>query len=238
MPHAVHATKHTDETETESDTTRESNITPKRTFDRAYFDRWYRHPVCRVKSGAELEREVEFVLGATEYLLGRPVRSVLDVGCGEGNWYPPLTARRPRLHYTGVDPSEYAVRRWGKRRNIHHGSVDHIGVDGQFDLVVCCGVLNYLAADTLTKGLAEIAERVGGVARTWICIPRATRSRAIPRGRRSGEPHRGTENAFTARDSRRAGCTCTWAQLWLTSSRRWSAFRANDGGTPREDNAQ
>lgn len=117
-----------------------------------------------MKSSAELEREVEFVLGATEYLLGRPVRSVLDVGCGEGNWYPPLTARRPRLRYTGVDPSEYAVRRWGKRRNIHHGSVDNLGVDGQFDLVVCCGVLNYLAADTLTKGLAEIAERLGGVA--------------------------------------------------------------------------
>jgi SAM-dependent methyltransferase len=120
--------------------------------------------VCRVKSPAELEREVEFVLHATEYVLGRPVRSVLDVGCGEGNWYPFLTTRRSRLQYTGVDPSEYAVRRWGKRRNIHLGSVDNIGVDGSFDLVLCCGVLNYLEPDTLTKGLVEIADRLHGVA--------------------------------------------------------------------------
>jgi len=104
------------------------------------------------------------VLRAAEHLLGRPVRSVLDVGCGEGNWHPLLKARRPALLYTGVDPSEYAVRRWGKRRNIRLGSVDSLGVDGQFDLVLCCGVLNYLSADTLTKGLAEIADHLSGVA--------------------------------------------------------------------------
>jgi len=120
--------------------------------------------VCRVKAPAELEREVEFVLRAAEHMLGRPLRSVLDVGCGEGNWYPLLMSRRPSLHYTGVDPSVYAVRRWGKRRNIHLGSVDNIGVAEKFDLVVCCGVLNYLSADTLEKGLAEIAERLAGVA--------------------------------------------------------------------------
>jgi SAM-dependent methyltransferase len=148
----------------ERETTRESNITPKRTFDRAYFDRWYRHPVCRVKSRAELEREVEFVLRATEYILGRPVHSVLDVGCGEGNWHPLLMARRPTLRYTGVDPSEYAVRRWGKRRNIHLGSVDHLGVDGEFDLVLCCGVLNYLDPPTLIPGIQAMARRVGGMA--------------------------------------------------------------------------
>jgi SAM-dependent methyltransferase len=117
-----------------------------------------------VKSSAELEREVDFVLHATEYILGRPVKSVLDVGCGEGNWYPPLMAHRRRLRYTGVDPSEYAVHRWGKRRNIHLGSVDNLGIDGPFDLIVCCGVLNYLDAPTLTRGLHQIAERLDGVA--------------------------------------------------------------------------
>jgi SAM-dependent methyltransferase len=144
--------------------TRERNITPQREFDRAYFDRWYRHPTCRVKSPAELEREVDFVFHAAEYVLARPLRSVLDVGCGEGNWQPLLKARRPSVRYTGVDPSEYAVRRWGKRRNIHLGSVDNLGVDGEFDLVLCCGVLNYLSAETLTSGLTEISKRLGGVA--------------------------------------------------------------------------
>jgi SAM-dependent methyltransferase len=144
----------------------EANITartPNR-FDRAYFDRWYRHPERRLKSPAELEREVDFVLRATEHILGRPVRSVLDVGCGEGNWYPVLTAHRPALRYVGVDPSEYAVRRWGKRRHITLGSVDDLGVAGPFDLVVCCGMLNYLDAATLTRGLEAIAAVLGGVA--------------------------------------------------------------------------
>ena len=120
--------------------------------------------MCRVKSSAELEREVDFVLHAAEHILARPIRSVLDVGCGEGNWYPLLKARRPMLRYVGVDPSEYAVRRWGKRRNIHLGAVDNLGVEGSFDLIVCCGVLNYLEADTLTRGLRQIAKRLDGVA--------------------------------------------------------------------------
>lgn len=120
--------------------------------------------MCRVKSSAELEREVEFVLRAAEHILGRSLRSVLDVGCGEGNWYPLLKTRRPRLRYTGVDPSEYAVRRWGKRRNIHLGAVDNLGVEGEFDLIVCCGVLNYLDEVTLTRGLRQIANRLSGVA--------------------------------------------------------------------------
>lgn len=117
-----------------------------------------------MKSSAELEREVDFVLHAAEHILGRPIQSVLDVGCGEGNWYPVLMTRRPRLRYTGVDPSEYAVRRWGKRRNIHQGSVDNLGVVARFDLVVCCGVLNYLDVGTLVRGLSQIVRHLAGVA--------------------------------------------------------------------------
>jgi SAM-dependent methyltransferase len=104
------------------------------------------------------------VLRAAEHVLGRPARTVLDIGCGEGNWYPVLTGRRPKIRYTGVDPSEYAVRRWGQRRNIHLGSVDNLGVAGPFDLVVACGVLNYLDAATLTRGLRQIAGVLDGVA--------------------------------------------------------------------------
>jgi SAM-dependent methyltransferase len=136
-------------------------------FDRAYFDRWYRHPRQRVRSPESLAREVACVVGVTELVLGRTVRSVLDVGCGEGNWYPVLKRRRPAVRYTGVDPSEYAVRRFGTRRHIRQGSVealDTIGLRGPYDLVVCSGVLNYLPALALTRGLAHIAALLGGVA--------------------------------------------------------------------------
>ncbi|MCU0635436.1 MAG: class I SAM-dependent methyltransferase [Gemmatimonadaceae bacterium] len=152
---------------------REATATPAtrdvrgETYDRAYYDKWYRHPRHRVRTRAELARIVRFVLSATEHILERPVRSVLDVGAGEGNWHPLLTALRPGLRYRGVDPSAYAVGRFGARRNLVQGSVTDLeaaGVRGTYDLVIASGMLNYLGAAELRTGLAEIARHVGGVA--------------------------------------------------------------------------
>jgi len=136
-------------------------------YDEAYFDKWYRHPQHRVKSAAELRRQVEFVLRLAEWVLGRPVRTVLDVGCGEGNWQPELKRLRPRVYYEGVDPSEYAVARFGARRGLVRGGIedlDTLALRPQYDLVVCCGMLNYLSPETLRRGVAQVARRTGGVA--------------------------------------------------------------------------
>lgn len=120
-----------------------------------------------MKSAAELARQAAFVLGTAEFVLGRPVRTVLDVGCGEGQWRAVLRRHRPRVHYDGVDPSEYAVARYGARRGLHLGgieSLESLPLRGQYDLVVCCGMLNYLDAPTLQRGLAQVAQRTGGMA--------------------------------------------------------------------------
>jgi len=71
-------------------------------YDRAYFDKWYRHPRHRVKSPLDIARQIRFVVSAAEYLLERPVRRVLDVGAGEGNWLAPLRKMRPAAKYYGV----------------------------------------------------------------------------------------------------------------------------------------
>lgn len=116
---------------------------------------------------ADRRRRVALALGVAEYLLGRPVRTVLDIGCGEGFWRSPLLALRPRIRYTGVDPSAYAVSRFGARRAIRHGRVDRLdaaGVRGPYDLVVCADVLHYLPPAELASGLAGIARRTGGLA--------------------------------------------------------------------------
>ena len=138
-----------------------------RSYDKAYFDKWYRHPTHRVKSATELRRQVEFVVHFAEWVLGRPVKSVLDVGCGEGNWRAPLLRMRPRLHYDGVDPSEYAVARFGARRRLQLGGIEDLDAlplrDG-YDLIVCCGMLNYLPLASLRRGLAQVARRTAGVA--------------------------------------------------------------------------
>lgn len=136
-------------------------------YDQAYFDKWYRHPQYRVKSGVELRRQVEFVVRLAEWILERPLRTVLDVGCGEGQWFPAIRKLRPHVRYDGVDPSEYAVSRYGARRNIQLGGIDELdalALRPQYDLVVCVGMLNYLDTPVLVNGLSQLAKRTGGLA--------------------------------------------------------------------------
>ena len=111
-----------------------------KTYDRAYFETWYRDPKKAIVRRADLERKVAMALAAAEHLLGRSVDSVLDVGCGEGAWQPLLKARRPRLKYLGLDTSTYAVNRFGRARNVRFGSFGQLGEQRfgpPFDLVVC-----------------------------------------------------------------------------------------------------
>lgn len=134
-------------------------------YDRAYFDRWYRR--AGIGRPSEVERVARYVLATAEHLMGRPVRSVLDVGCGEAAWRRPLLAQRPRLRYVGVDPSEYAVQRYGARRNIRAGGIADLatlGLRGPFDVVVCADVLPYVPDAEIRSGLRWIADNLEGVA--------------------------------------------------------------------------
>lgn len=136
-------------------------------YDRAYFDRWYRDPKTRVKSQSGIRRKAALALSLAEYYLERPVRTVLDVGCGEGNWLPAVISLRPKIRYTGVDASTYAVDRFGKKRNIRLGSfatLDEIGLKEDYDLIVCSDTLFYLPLTELEQGIASLAHRSAGVA--------------------------------------------------------------------------
>jgi len=136
-------------------------------YDQAYFDRWYRDPARRLWGVADVERKVRMVLGIVEFLLDRRVRSLLDVGCGEGTWQPILKRLRRGARYQGVDGSTYAVRRFGRRRNIRLGTLGGLAdlkLDGPFDVVVCCDVLHYVKTAELRRGLREISGLTRGVA--------------------------------------------------------------------------
>jgi SAM-dependent methyltransferase len=138
-------------------------------YDREYFDRWYRDPRVRVATGESVERKVRLVISVAEALLMRRVRSVLDVGCGEGTWRAPLKKIRPSIRYVGVDSSEYVISRFGKRRGIRRGTFGGLGaieksLRGPFDVIVCCDMLQYIPADELRAGLASVGALLGGVA--------------------------------------------------------------------------
>jgi SAM-dependent methyltransferase len=137
-------------------------------YDRAYFDRWYRDPKLRVATAAAVERKVHLVVSVAEALLQRRIRSVLDVGCGEGTWRAPLKKMRPAIRYVGVDSSEYVIARFGKRRGIRAGTFGGLAeiersLRGPFDVIVCCDVLQYVPSSELGGGLKSIARLLGGV---------------------------------------------------------------------------
>ena len=137
----------------------------EKTYDRAYFDKWYRQ--SDVGGNARLARKVALAVATAEYHLERPLRSVLDIGCGEGAWRAPRLKLRPKASYIGFDASEYAITRYGRARNLHRarfGDFAFLRPCAPVDLLVCSDVLHYLTARELDRGLPALAELCGGVA--------------------------------------------------------------------------
>lgn len=135
-------------------------------YDRDYFDHWYRSRAA-VVTPQSLKRKVHLAVSSAEFVLGREVRSVLDVGCGEAPWRTLLRRLRPDIKYTGVDSSDYVVQRYGRRRQIRKGGVgtlDSVGLRGPYDLIVCADVLAYVPTPELRRGLQSMRRLLRGVA--------------------------------------------------------------------------
>ena len=136
-----------------------------KTYDRRYFEHWYRDRAIR--DPKRLARKVALAVAVAEHYLERPLRSVLDIGCGEGAWRAPLLKLRPKLRYLGFDSSEYAIARHGARRNLHparFGDFEWLRPCAPVDLLVCADVMHYLPARELLRGLPGLAELCDGVA--------------------------------------------------------------------------
>jgi len=139
-------------------------MTEKR-YDRAYFDHWYRGR-SRVSTKEDVRRKVSLAIAECEYFLRRRLSSVLDVACGEGAWQPHIKALRPRAKYLGIDPSEYAVSRFGESRNLRRASFAELAkmrLRGPYDLVVCSDALHYIPDGDIRAGLPELVRVAGGV---------------------------------------------------------------------------
>jgi len=114
----------------------------------AYFDR-FDSPKYRRRSRVRRALTRRFVRRTHElFLEAGPVRSVLEVGIGEGFVSGYLSEKLPTVRFSGVDASAAAVarvRRLFPAIEAHVASAyDLSGLQGPFDLVLCIEVLEHL----------------------------------------------------------------------------------------------
>jgi SAM-dependent methyltransferase len=135
-------------------------------YDHAYYARFYRDPETRVLSPAERRRRVAAVVALAERWLDRPLRSVLDVGCGPGLWGREILRLRPRASYLGFEPSPAIRARRSGRFEIRRGGVGDLAAlpeRRRFDLVLCIDVLHYLSTAEVDRALATLVPRARGL---------------------------------------------------------------------------
>ncbi|MFT4268892.1 MAG: class I SAM-dependent methyltransferase [Xenophilus sp.] len=120
-------------------------------FDEAYYQRFYFDKKTRVADPRHVERLGTFVCDYLKYLRV-PVQRVLDVGCGIGLWRGIVARHFPQAQWHGVEFSAYLCERYGWER----GSVVDHQTDRPFDLVICQGVLPYLAPAELRRALHNL----------------------------------------------------------------------------------
>ena len=118
-------------------------------FDRAYFERYYgKQPIHTVNEIAHLATAVHEMLA----WWAAPVRSVLEVGAGRGDWGNWYRTLHPTVRVTSTDVSEHSCATFGhKRRDIAQWAPKR-----PFDLVICTDVLQYLDDRAATRALRNL----------------------------------------------------------------------------------
>lgn len=126
-------------------------------FDARYYDRYYRDAGTRVSDRQEAQRLAGFVAGYLDYL-EQPVRNIIDLGCGLGQLRAPFLKAFPGASYLGVELSDYACQKYGFTK----GSVVDFKHRSRFDLVLCRGVLQYLAPREAERALDNLSRLCRG----------------------------------------------------------------------------
>lgn len=129
----------------------------RRSFDRAFFQRYYHAPRTAVATFDDVMKRARFV---TSYLdhLQLDVERVLDAGCGTGLWKRALRRIDRDIEYVGIDPSAYLCRRYGWKQ----AAIDEFSTRRRFDLVVCQDVLQYVDDATVGRSFGAIARACRG----------------------------------------------------------------------------
>lgn len=117
-------------------------------FNARYYAKWYGDDEDREDIA---ERAAKFVVSYVDHL-DSTIGTVLDLGCGLGLWKKALTKQIGSVRYTGVEYSEYMCGKYGWEQ----GDAASYSPGKKFDLVVCQGVLQYLADGDCERAIANL----------------------------------------------------------------------------------
>ena len=129
----------------------------RRTFDAAFYERFYVDPRTRVAEPIDIETQARFLCSYLDHLR-IDVRRILDLGCGLGLLRKPLLAFYSGARYTGVEVSEHLCAEFGWE----HGSAADYRSAGRFDLVICQDVLQYLDDFEAERAIDNFARHCRG----------------------------------------------------------------------------
>lgn len=122
------------------------------TFDKNYYDRYYRDPETRVASQESVQVLADFVCSYLIHI-GQPVEHVIDLGCGLGYWQAAIREHFPAASYVGVEYSEYLCEAYGWTQ----ASAVDFKSRHKADLLICQGVLQYLPDPACERAIANFA---------------------------------------------------------------------------------
>jgi 2-polyprenyl-3-methyl-5-hydroxy-6-metoxy-1,4-benzoquinol methylase len=126
-------------------------------FDASYFRRYYESRGSRVYGSEQIDQLARGVTGFVQWF-GCEIERVLDVGAGTGLWRAWFRQERPDVLYRSIDVSQYACTKYGHEMR----DISKWRARQKFDLIVCQGVLPYLADDACTKAISNMAAMCRG----------------------------------------------------------------------------
>ena len=122
-------------------------------FNAAYYRRFYLTAATRAMSREQTDTRGALIAALVKQL-DIPVRRILDVGCGLGWYARPLKKAFRDASYTGTEISEYLCNTHGWIQ----GSVVDLKLKGEFDLVICADVIQYLRNFDAERAIANLAK--------------------------------------------------------------------------------
>lgn len=127
-------------------------------FDKKYYERFYGDAKAQAAYRRDEQRLGAFVSAYLNYL-GQPVRRVVDIGCGLGQWRDIVSEHFPSATYVGVEQSTYLCGEFGWTE----GSVVDYRSEEPFDLVICKDTLQYLSDAKFRRAIDNLKSLCHGV---------------------------------------------------------------------------